>query len=246
MRKLLLLLPLLLFIPARASATFTLVQSPENTACPSGNATCVITVASTGTGNLLDISAFYSSTATISSASGACPSWVHPSGTHGTDGSTFSNDMIYCLASTSGVTSISVTLSAAPTGAWHAQLREIHFTGPSVSVDAGTPNGANAFRTPATTAPAGVTFTISGANDAMVQAINPAGTCSAITTYTNIDTDGSGSVCSAVLLNSASGSPPTWTTTSGTACVSGIAFTEAVAAGAGGFSKERKLERLEL
>lgn len=115
------------------SKTWSMVQHSSNTACSSTSATCSVTVTSTGSGHLLVITAVYGSSSTditISSTSGGGTS-THCTNCHATrDSSGDEEDISYILSSTSGATSISVTMSSSAfSGNWIATVEEYSWTG---------------------------------------------------------------------------------------------------------------------
>lgn len=205
--------------------TFTFIQKKSNDACGTATTSCVISgLTAVGTGHLL-VGVAWMTNATGTAATGAsgAGTWVHStspscSGNNGV----FGTDQVYILSTTSAApTSITVFITGSAT-AWHAEVREYSFTGTSTQFD--TCGGAS---DTTCTSCNGVGLTLSGANDVIVQSENPAVTCSAISGgYGNLNTDGSGGVCSADLLNTIVGTAPVWTTGSGTSMVSGMAIKE--------------------
>lgn len=204
--------------------TFTLIQKKSNDACPTSTTCTVTALTAVGTNHVLVGYAWPSTTQTLTASASGAGTWIHstsPSCAASTLG--FGVDAVYILSTTSAApTTISFVLSASSTSGWHVEVREYSFTGSSTQFD----TCASASDTLCTTC-AGVALTLSGANDVIVQAYNPAVTCSAITApYGNLNTDGSGGVCSADSLNTTSGTAPNWTTVSGAGEKSGIAIKE--------------------
>jgi hypothetical protein len=199
------------------TGTSSIVQT-ASTFCTSSP--CAVTTATTGTGNLLYVGMSTSNSGiTISSISGG-GTWVHPGSCSASEptGGGGSSDVAYMLSSTSGTTTVSVTLSGAP-GAVVITFAEVAYGG-SMALDV---CGTRVQPTAATSV-AGVALTLTGTNDIMFQVVNPAGSCSSVSgSYTAWFNAGAGS---AYLLNTTSGTAPTWTCTSGTAALSAIAFKE--------------------
>jgi hypothetical protein len=135
-----------------------------------------------------------------------------------TDTTAGSSDIIYNLNSTSGVGSITFNFNT-NCGACDVKVYEIGVTnGPAVLDTQG-----NRDQSTNATSIAGVTLTLTGSADAIVQGGIASGTFSAVSgSYTNSDfTNGNGR---AILLNTASGTAPNWTSTSGRAALTAIAF----------------------
>ena len=150
-----LLLGFALFLSLPAWATWTLTQTKQNGACPAGTnqTTCAITVTSTGAGHLIVVfvGGVFSSNGTtmsISSISGGgtythCASCLINSGPCTV---TCAADAFYTLSSTSGTTTITVTMSAkVGSGAiWQAWMIEASFTGSSIALNDGGTNSHTA------------------------------------------------------------------------------------------------------
>jgi hypothetical protein len=233
MRK---LLPILVLLSVSCfGGTWALVQKPCNTACPASGTTCAVTVTSTGTGNIListSIKDSASNTTTISSVSGG-GTWTHPTGANGVDASAGSSDSAYNLSSTSGATSITLTMSAASATIWTACVREYSLTGATAAFD----TTANRDQSTAATSFAGATLTLTGTNDLIVQYGTDTGACSAIsgTGYGNFGQTGNTAPngnCIGDALNVSVGTANTWTTGSGRAALGAIAIKESGAAAA--------------
>ena len=233
MRKLLLIVFLVAAFVVPASATWTLVQqfiSPAN--CTPGVLTCSISVSSTGSGNVIvvwiEINGVGAVPTTISAVTGG--------GTY-TLGSTFgcntfvSSHAIDCaltLSSTSGATTIAITRSN-NTGAPQFKVGggEWAFTnGPPVLDVVGT--AIDNCGGSCTGTHIGPTISPTGANDLILQGAVTGPSLSSISSpYTAQFSDHFGI---GYLLNSANGSPVTWTETSpqtGTAVMNAIAIREA-------------------
>lgn len=191
-----------------ASGTFTLVQHVLGAACTGGTNTCSITVSATTSGNIgiLDASDFNGASLTISSVSGG-GTWTSPAGCVINTTGLGTTMCSYNLNLTGGATTITVTWSSTFTSNLD-QLRyyEYHYSGSSVSFDnAGTVSNA------ASNTPSGVTPSLSGTKDVIVQGITAAaGVISAQTVYGNgLYTTIFGGT--ADLENTTSTSPPVWT-----------------------------------
>lgn len=178
---------------------------------------CTLTVASTGTGHGLTISAFNDNGETISSISGGCASWsIQAAASIGTGpvgellGAT-------CASSTSGSTSIAVTFSAdASTDDDNIVFHEFSWTGSSITFDlASTVNNGTS------TTPPGVDMTAITGYDVIVQimagSVSPASAISSPynTTFQNNDSNAAPmAIATAYVMNTYIGTAPTWTTAS--------------------------------
>jgi hypothetical protein len=204
--------------PGGGTKVWSLVQSPINATC--GNVTsCVVTLSSNTLSGSLLVAVFTSGSPPISitSASGA-GTWTLCSGCASSDTTAGSSDIIYNLNSTSGVGSITLNFNT-NCGACDVKIYEIAVTnGPAVLDTQG-----NRDQSTNATSIAGVTLTLTGTTDAILQGGIASGTFSGIdSSYTNSDfTNGNGR---AILLNTASGTAPNWTSTSGRAALTAIAF----------------------
>jgi hypothetical protein len=155
---------------------FSLVQAPGNTSfnCSS---TCAITVPSTGSSNLLwmEFSSNDSngvspptSSGYISAVTGACSgSWAVPTGTQEFNPSAGSVSMAYCLSSSSGGTTLNVTVTA-PGNYWWNYVEEHRSVG-SFSLDAASVGAA--YNGTATTQPSGISGALSGPDELCFQGI---------------------------------------------------------------------------
>lgn len=232
---------------APAHATFTLVQHTCNTAC-AASAACNITVSATGTGNLAAVAEIDDGAGTgpptITSVSGA-GSWTHCANCARANG-TNEVDASYNLATTSGVTTITVTLTAAPSGTWRACFLEASSSTGGIALDTGATSSCSSLISSA--APVSCALTTSGANLIIWTAIQWGGTITGNSApYTNC-----GATCqpngngSARNLNITAGTGSTWTpSTSNTGVNFSVAFKEAAAGGATvGLDKRSKLDRL--
>lgn len=230
MKKLLLLAAILVSSHAYAG-TWALVAGGDNVnnACANGSATCAVTVQSTGSGNLTVIWCKFSNTAdTISSVSDGSATYglCTASACHSSD-STNANgtDIAYALSSTSGKTSITVTKSST-NNAWVCRILQYSTTAGPAVYDV----GGNRNQSTNTTSPAGVTLTLGGSNDVIIQS-DLASVPTAISgSYTTpADFDGTRNYGVAGWVNTSSGSAPTWTQTNSRSSLSAVAFKESAA-----------------
>lgn len=212
-----------------AWATWTLVQNVISSACTTNSSTCAVTVASTGSGHVIFIGLLGEiASMTISSVSGG-GAYTHPSACAASESGTNvrASDCAYTLASTSGTTSITVTRNSSTSSAWHICAAEVSFTASSVSVDTGNANGNTNTSTSASTSATGVTLSILGSNDVIFQILS-GGTPTAINeSYAGVFAAATGS---ATLINTTTGTAPTWTQSSNQWAASAIAVAEAAAA----------------
>lgn len=134
--------------------------------------TCTLTIPSTASGNLLFAqSSNFGGTGRISSMSGG-GTWVVPSS--GTSDCSYTvssqtNGCAYVLSSTSGVTSVSFTMSAS--GTYGIDLYEIHRSSGSWTLDTQASNNVAT----STNNNVGPALTLSGSNDVIFQEITGAG-----------------------------------------------------------------------
>lgn len=244
MRKLL-IAPLLLIValasPARA--TWSKIQVVCNTACATGT-TCGITVAATGTGNLIVVKLIgdtAGATATLSSVSGG-GTYTHCSNCNKAPANG-TIDASYTLASTSGATTITLTASASLT-AWRACMEEDSSNTGSIALDTGATPSCSA--TIATAAPVSCATTVSGANLVIATAMLWSGTLSGLSAPCGdfLVANGNGAGHN---LNVSVGTGCSWTpTTNGSGASFSIVFKEAAAAGSSfGYSKQRRYERVD-
>jgi len=222
---------ILLSLSSPAWATFTLVQHVFSSACNVSSATCNVTVASTGTGHLILIGMSISNADFITSVSGA-GTYTVPGGCEGADSTTSSTSCAYNLSSTSGVTTITVTRTSTTTGTWRCEVLELSSTATPFVLDV----VGNRDQSTNTTTPAGVTLTLSGSNDVILQTAQSSTgqTSISINAPYTIETCGANRMCFAWSLNTTSGTAPTWTmASSGHAALGAIAIKETSAATAG-------------
>jgi hypothetical protein len=215
------LLLALLLLAHPASATWALVSSTTSTT--NTGTTCSMTVTSTGAGHLIVVIPTSTSTSqlSISSISGGGTYTICNSGCQDFDSTLGGgvDGIAYVLSSSSGVTAITCTLSGSASQTYEIEY-EFSYTTSTISKD------TNSTRTDTSgnTTFAGVTLSPSGSNDVLIQACYPTNVATAISTYSGTFPGGIGF---GRLLNSTSGTAPTWTVnTGGRAAMGAIAFTE--------------------
>lgn len=220
----LLLLTLVCF---KAHATIALVGSAQHgTTSACTTATCVATISSTGAGHLgvfTFIVPAAQTTATVSSITDSAGStWVNSTGclTSGTLG--FPTRCGYSLSLLAGATTVTLTMSASPVTSMQWSFIEYSTTLPPFLTDT-----VGVTNTTTCTTCTGVTLTLGGTNDVIVQTAASTGNVSAVSApYTNPAdvVTGSGYAGS---INTVSGTAPTWTVAP-TSVVqeTGIAFKE--------------------
>lgn len=199
-------------------ATWTFLHSANSTC---GTGTCAITVTSTGSGNLLVATGGRggSGAGSMTSPTNGCSaSWTHDANALNSGAPGF-EDIWYCLNSASGVTSI--TLNTAATFD-HGTVSEYSTTsGPPLADVCSNRTGATATSQP------GVTLTLTGTNDVIVQGASCAATITAVSPLAYhapfAVPNGNGVAGST---NTASGTAPTWTEGSSNNNLSACAFME--------------------
>jgi hypothetical protein len=215
-------LSILLCLTEPSWATWSLVQSKFTNAPGSG--TCAVTTASTGAGNVLVATAGMTTTgATISSMTNGCAgTWTHCTNCAGSDAATLSSDIYYCLNSASGVTSITVNSATTMT---QCSIYEFSTTNGPALYD--TSN--NRDHTPSTSSFPGVSLTLNGSNDVIVQADECSGSISAVSGNGFAENPGFSSIGAngiAFSSNTTSGGAPTWTSGGSTDAQSALAIKE--------------------
>ena len=200
---------------AGSTHTFTKVQqvTSGSLAC---SPTCNVTVASTGTGHLLVVLAVSPTTATalLSSISGG-GTWVVPTGANTCSRGTVAEGGVSCgyvLASTSGTTTVTLTMGVTQT--YDVSFWEVSYTGAGpISVDA-----QNSGASTAAASPPGQALTLAGTSDAIFQnvATSSAQVTAISAPYTDFTNAGANFVGMAQTLNQSSGAAPTWTVSTGT------------------------------
>jgi hypothetical protein len=200
MRRLLWLIPLLWCSPAWA--TFTMNQVKTNNSC--GASTCAVTVTSTTAGHALIEAIMAGSSSTITASTGCTGSWTFPAATQTGNATSGYIAMGYCT-NASSVTSVSMTITSG--GTVVGVVWEVS-SGNTITFDT---DNANLVTTNCTSC-TGTALTLGGSNDFIGTVASCGGACSAITTYSADPAtpwpDGDGV---AHLLNTASGTAPTWT-----------------------------------
>ena len=211
------------------AGTWALVKDNQNFSCGSGSTTCAVTVQSTGSGNLL-VAAVTNGTGTTGrfSTASAGGSWVHPASCASTDASAGWTDFGYVLSSASGVTSITITITAAPAGLWGVDILEYSISGGStVAFD----NCGVRDQSSSVANFAGVSCgTLSGTNDVIIQASNCTAAisgCPNSSASPAVFPNGDG-VCG--LISSVTTTAGNYTNTAGFGTPASIAFKEVAAA----------------
>lgn len=199
-----------------AAVTISLIQHANKTGC--SGTTCVITASSTTAGNLLVVAAGKDvGSATVTGITG--DTFTQTTSCNTTRLALSADVCWYRLAATGGATSFTVTWSNA-TGGSFAVLLEYHKSSGVWVLDT-----SNTRISMGETNPAGATLTLSGANDAIVQALEYTSAISAISAPYTAPADFPGSNGVAGAINTASGTAPTWTSSgSGEGPLVGIAF----------------------
>ena len=223
--------------PATVASAWSVVQhtlSDDPVGCQ-GIATCAITIPSTASGNVLvySITGYRTDTATVTYSSmtgGVGETWAECTACRTTENYSGTNNLTniisYTLRSTAADTII--TMSFGGTGSSFndtaVEVWELKWTGSTKAFDVG---GATAIGT-ACTSCTGQALTLTGANDVILQMINPENTCTAITggagytTYAYFGTTYPAGFAGAI--NTTTSTAPTWTCTSGKAAVSAMAL----------------------
>jgi len=218
-----------LVVTPYVNAAWTFRQGVRLTTCASSSNTCTLTISGT-VGGAGDVVAIFlacqgaNSTCAISSATlgAANATLVASSGCQTSASSAGSIDCAYFIAPAASQTSIVLTNAISPTSGWYVGAVECSTSG-TASFDKA---GALA-TTSNVTNPLGPTLTLSGTNDCIVQSIRPQVAASAIGGgYTDAYSSFVVTLSGAYLLNTNSGTGPTWTTGSGHASADGIAFSE--------------------
>lgn len=226
MRRLLILAMFLLCVTP-AHATWTEVQNVGNASCSASANTCAITVSSTTSGHVGVIIGITGSTLTGAITSISPGTWVIPaasqcSQSNATTGGTA--NCAYCLSLPGGQTTFTVTWNNASPGSFSTAS----FTEASTTLTAAFDVAGKKTTTTNTANQAGVTLTLSGSNDFIVQAMQISSAVSACRApfATNAIFPGGNATCYAV--NQSSGTPPspTYTNTTGKSDQVAIALKE--------------------
>jgi hypothetical protein len=212
-----------------AWASFTLVQVTKSPAHPCGSsASCSMSVTSTGAGHLLVLMFFSSSTHNIKQTGmTGGGTWVHPgvdaAGACQQAGSGLTVDCAYVLSSTAGATTVSWN---ADSTIFHdiAVFYEFSFTGSSVAFDTSNTASLTGFSTNPT-APA---LTLTGSNDVILEGLQ--GSNNAMSTidsgFSGVYDNTDAIIGAAYLVNTASGTPPTWGNGNNQYVLNAVAFKE--------------------
>ena len=199
--------------------------------------TCTLTVASTGTGHLLVLVGQVYSTTHIAeaswpvyaSASGGgswvwCPSCTNYARLAYAD--QVSQVAAYVLSSTSGTTSVSMTLTGSAPSGWALEFVEVPYTGSGLALDGA---GINTSTSCGSSACVGATLPISGTTDYLLQYIRsfqaaPTGITGAYTDFTDYVSATKSAVAGAK--NTTTGTAPSWSGIGGNsyAMMGGAAF----------------------
>lgn len=184
----------------------------SNAVCPTSGTTCSVTLNQTiGAGHLVVVwGSNYTVTAShiTGLSAGAGTATLCPSSTcAGFDSSQIADDFAVILSASSFAGPMVITWSQAFTANnGVAEVREYSFTNGPVSIDG---NGGTRDQSSGASSIAGVAMSPTGASDLIVQGIAGSDNCSAITTYTHSDFLSGNGI--ADLLNTTSGTAPTWT-----------------------------------
>jgi hypothetical protein len=206
-----------------ASTTWAVVQQAISSgACTFSSATCNLTVASTGSGHLIVVTMGIAGTGEYITGVSGGGTYTEFAGNTcaGQDSSGLGTDCAYTLSSTSGATTITVTRTNTTSYAWRISMTELSSTA-AMSLDSGCPQVRD--QTTGTASPAGVTLTLAGANDVIIQNIW-GGVMSAISSPYNSYASFSADLGTAASLNTLSGTAPTWTQASSKAALSAVCF----------------------
>lgn len=214
-------------------STALLCSNTTTTSCTSG------TLAAVGAGHLIVVEHFNAGTSgtgvttavcggdTLTNISGA--SQVTANG---------SISLWYILSASGGATTCQLTMSVTATGRGMVVYEySSSLTSPTFTLDTGTTPSAATFTSGACTNCVGVTLVTAGANDVIVQAF-VGGVATAVSSPWNSLVEFQGAVgrYATANLNTAVGTPPTYTNAStSTTYVNGAAFTENGSGGGGGF-----------
>jgi hypothetical protein len=227
-RKLVIVLALLAFSCPAFAATWTFKQGNRNSTCTLSTSTCALALTGVtgGVGDVIVVHAAYASGAliTISSAtlglnnftlvpSSGCGIFLASSGT--------STDCAYLINPTAAGTAITVNVSTAPTATWFISAEEYSTTGTAAFDAVNTASNATA-----STSQIAPSVTLAGANDVIVQGIKAVSPTAISGGYLDALSAFTGNISVAYLLNTATGTGPTWTTGSGKSVMNAIAFSD--------------------
>jgi hypothetical protein len=222
----------LLCLSCPSWATWGVVQHTiGSAACTSTNQTCNLPVSSTGNNDLIIVGLVIAANGEyITAISDGSSSYVVNSGAlagnacAGQDAAPLGSDCGYTLSSVSGKTSITVTRTDATSHIWRVSATEYSFSAASIAFDVVGKRDQSSNCTSC----AGVALTLTGTNDAIYQ-IDASGLPSAITTYSPADF--AAHIGAASLINTNSGTAPTWTQSNNPSALSAIAFKEVTGSG---------------
>jgi hypothetical protein len=196
---------------AAATHTFTFVQHKQSAFNCSVSASCTLSGLSTlGSGHAMFLGVYYgnSTPLTISSVTGG-GTWVLNAGTTACQFSGVSMATAYNLSSTSGGTTIAVTLSAAPTSAMVIFFEEDSY---SPSDGGASLDSATSVKTSTAASPLpGAVPTITGSSDAVWQFVTSAGSNPTAINASYANTLFQSGFGMADLLNTTSTTQPGWT-----------------------------------
>ena len=220
--------------PAWATwSTVQTVSTPTNTTCSTGATTCAISVSSSGVGHIIGISfgcdsiSFTGSCTLVSATDNAGTPDTFSTPVCGFDATRGRNVCAaYTLSSTGGATTVTLTRTSSTGYNWAFAVYEIATSaGPAVLDTTGTIDDSMSM-----TSQPGVALTLTGVNDAIIQAMDAAksiGALSITNPYSNqvfVSHYASG-----LAINTASGGAPTFAwPLSGVAAAVAIAFKETV------------------
>ena len=197
---------LCLYLPACASITKVQFLH-NNTICSSSSGDCKITAGNTTAGHAgLYCATLSTSSDSITSVSGAGATWVHAPNTNAVDATVGAIDCYYTLSLTTATTPV---IDGVPTTTNHG--RAAFFAEYSSSLTSPTftyvdSNGAD--RSSSSTTQAGIALSATSGN-VIVQYIKGAAAPSSITTYADFTV--ALNSAAADLINTSSGTAPTWT-----------------------------------
>lgn len=211
---------ILVLLGSPAWATWGLVQHKNKTTC--SGSSCAVTVTSTGSGHAIFVVVLpdTSSVTTISSVSGG-GTYTHCSNCAVAISAGLAIDISFTCSSTSGATTVTANLSQSGGGGYVMEVIEYSYTN-GCSLDTSGSRTALV----ALSNPPGVSLTLTGTNDVIVQGVNFTTSATAVSSpYSNpADFPGGDGVAGAI--NTASGTAPTWTATLGTGAFAALALKE--------------------
>ena len=215
-----------------ALGSCSFVQIKGNTSSCAGATTCAVPVTATGTTNhvlVVGMGVNVSASHQIVSVAGGGGTWVHCSNCHAEDANNNQVDISYNITPGSSATTITPTITSGSPGIFIAYVVELSCTG-TPQLDSGA-SGSGTVATCTSCAMQNLTL---NASDSVMQIITPNGSCSAAGSpyNTNIIKPTSGDGCAATADSQATCCSATWTTSSGTAAIAGIAFNDSGAASA--------------